>query len=196
MPFTAPGAGEVIAVNRGARRALQSVVIRLEGDDAESFDSWKPSELDTLDQQKVRANLIASGLWTTLRTRPFSRIPAPGATPAAIFVTAIDTNPLAIDPAFFIEQDPEAFDNGLKVLSRIAECPVYLCTAPDSGISCPHPEQFHHVEFEGPHPAGNVGTHIHFLDPVSRNKTVWHIGLQDVIAVAHLFTEGKLLPVR
>ena len=192
VPFTAPGAGEVIAVNRGARRALQSVVIRLEGDDAESFDSWKPSELETLDQQKVRTNLIASGLWTTLRTRPFSRIPAPDATPAAIFVTAIDTNPLAIDAAFFIEQDPEAFDNGLKVLSRIAECPVYLCTAPDSGVSCPHPEQFHHVEFEGPHPAGLVGTHIHFLKPVSKSRTVWHIGYQHVMAFGRLFTTGRL----
>ena len=142
VPFTAPGAGEVIEVNRGARRALQSVVIRLDGDEAETFGSWQASELATLDQQTVRDNLIASGLWTMLRTRPYSRIPAPGETPAAIFVTAIDTNPLAIDPAFFIEQDPEAFENGLKVLSRIADCPVYVCTAPDSGIRCPEGEQF------------------------------------------------------
>ena len=192
VPFTAPGAGEVIAVNRGARRALQSVVIRLEGDDAESFDSWKPSELETLDQQKVRTNLIASGLWTTLRTRPFSRIPAPDETPAAIFVTAIDTNPLAIDPAFFIEQDSEAFENGLKVLSRIADCPIYLCTAPDSGIKCPESDRFRHAEFEGPHPAGLVGTHIHFLEPAGKTKTVWHIGYQHVMAIGNLFTSGRL----
>jgi Na+-transporting NADH:ubiquinone oxidoreductase subunit A len=192
VPFTAPGAGEVIAVNRGARRALQSVVIRLEGDEAESFRSWEVSQLDALDSGEVRGNLIASGLWTTLRTRPFSRIPAPDASPAAIFVTAIDTNPLAIDPAFFIQKDPEAFDNGLKVLSRIAECPIYLCTAPDSGISCPHPEQFHHVEFDGPHPAGLVGTHIHFVMPVGKTRTVWHIGFQHVIAIGRLFTTGRL----
>jgi Na+-transporting NADH:ubiquinone oxidoreductase subunit A len=192
VPFTAPGAGEVIAVNRGAKRALQSVVIRLEGDEAESFKSWEASQLDTLDSEEVRGNLIASGLWTTLRTRPFSRIPAPDASPAAIFVTAIDTNPLAIDPAFFIEQDPEAFDNGLKVLSRIADCPVYLCTAPDSGIHCPHPEQFHHVEFDGPHPAGLVGTHIHFVMPVGKTRTVWHIGYQHVMAIGRLFTTGRL----
>ena len=192
VPFTAPGAGEVIAVNRGARRALQSVVIRLEGDEAESFKSWEPSQLETLDPEEVRGNLIASGLWTTLRTRPFSRIPEPGASPAAIFVTAIDTNPLAIDPAFFIEKDPESFDNGLKVLSRIAECPIYLCTAPDSGIECPHPEQYHHVEFDGPHPAGLVGTHIHFVMPVGKTRTVWHIGYQHVTAIGRLFTTGRL----
>jgi Na+-transporting NADH:ubiquinone oxidoreductase subunit A len=192
VPFTAPGAGEVVAINRGARRALQSVVIRLEGDDAESFKAWDASQLETLDSEEVRGTLVASGLWTTLRTRPFSRIPAPDATPAAIFVTAIDTNPLAVDPAFFIERDPEAFDNGLKVLSRIAECPIYLCTAPDSGIRCPHPEQFHHAEFDGPHPAGLVGTHIHFLMPVGKTRTVWHIGYQHVMAVGRLFTTGRL----
>jgi Na+-transporting NADH:ubiquinone oxidoreductase subunit A len=192
VPFTAPGAGEVIAVNRGARRALQSVVIRLEGDDAESFDSWPAAELATLDQEKVRSNLVASGLWTTLRTRPYSRIPAPDAKPAAIFVTAIDTNPLAIDPAFFIEQDAEAFENGLTVLSGIADCPVYLCTAPDSGIRCPQGEQFRHAEFEGPHPAGLVGTHIHFLEPVGKTKTVWHIGYQHVKSFGRLFTTGRL----
>ena len=192
VPFTAPGAGEVIEVNRGARRALQSVVIRLDGDEAESFGSWQASELATLDQQTVRDNLIASGLWTMLRTRPYSRIPAPGETPAAIFVTATDTNPLAIDPAFFIEQDAEAFENGLKVLSRIADCPVYVCTAPDSGIRCPEGEQFRHAEFEGPHPAGLVGTHIHFLEPVGKNKTVWHIGYHHVMAFARLFTTGRL----
>ena len=192
VPFTAPGAGEVIAVNRGARRALQSVVIRLEGDDAESFGSWPASELATLDQQTIRDNLIASGLWTTLRTRPYSRIPTPDAKPAAIFVTAIDTNPLAIDPAFFIEQDAEAFENGLTVLSGIADCPVYVCTAPDSGIRCPQGEQFRHAEFEGPHPAGLVGTHIHFLEPVSKTRTVWHIGYQHVISLGRLFTTGRL----
>ncbi len=192
VPFTAPGAGEVIAVNRGARRALQSVVIRLEGDDAESFKSWPASELGSLDQQEVRDNLIACGLWTTLRTRPFSRIPVPDATPAAIFVTAIDTNPLAVDPAFFIEQDAEAFQNGLTVLSRVADCPIYLCTAPDSGIKCPDSDRFRHAEFEGPHPAGLVGTHIHFLEPVGKTKTVWHIGYQHVMAIGKLFISGRL----
>ncbi len=192
VPFTAPGAGEVIAVNRGARRALQSVVIRLEGDDTETFESWPASSLATLDQQTVRENLIASGLWTTLRTRPFSRIPAPDATPAAIFVTATDTNPLAIDPAFFIDQDAEPFNDGLTVLSRIADCPIYLCTAPDSGIRCPESDQFRHAEFQGPHPAGLVGTHIHFLEPVGKTRTVWHIGYQHVTALGRLFTSGRL----
>jgi len=192
IPFTAPGTGEVIAVNRGARRALQSVVIRLEGDEAEQFASWPAAELARLDAQAVRDNLIASGLWTTLRTRPFSRIPKPDASPAAIFVTAIDTNPLAADPAFLIGQAADMFSAGLEILSRLTDNPIYVCTAPDSGVPCPDGGRFRHAEFEGPHPAGLVGTHIHFLEPVGKNRSVWHIGYQHVIAIGRLFTSGRL----
>ena len=52
------------------------------------------------------------------------------------------------------------------------------------------------AQFDGPHPAGLVGTHIHFLDPVNERKVVWHIGYQDVIAVGHLFSTGKLMTER
>jgi Na+-transporting NADH:ubiquinone oxidoreductase subunit A len=140
----------------------------------------------------VRKNLLDSGLWTALRTRPFSKIPAPDAEARAIFITAIDTNPLAADPVVVIKRDPEAFANGLAVLSRLTDGPVYVCTAPDSGVAVPDSESFQHAEFSGPHPAGLAGTHIHFLEPVSEQKIVWHIGYQDVIATGKLFTTGRL----
>ncbi len=190
--FTSPGCGTVTAVNRGERRILQSVVIELDGDDALEFASYRAGDLAGLDSQAVRDNLLASGLWTALRTRPFSKIPAPDAEPRSIFVTAIDTNPLAADPAVIIRRDPEGFANGLAVLSHLTEGPVYVCTALGSGIAVPDSGKFRHAEFSGPHPAGLAGTHIHLLDPVSENKTVWHIGYQDVIAYGRLFTSGRL----
>ena len=193
--FTAPGAGEVTAINRGAKRALQSVVVRLEGDAAEAFDSYSPDELPKLGRAAVRENLLASGLWTAFRTRPFSRIPAPDTLPAAIFVTAIDTNPLAANPAIVIGEAAAAFACGLSVVARLTDGHVYVCTATDSGVRCPDSEQFRHAEFSGPHPAGLVGTHIHFLEPVGEKKTVWHLGYQDVVAIGELFTSGRL-PVR
>jgi Na+-transporting NADH:ubiquinone oxidoreductase subunit A len=190
--FTSPGAGVVTQVNRGERRVLQSVVVRLEGDDEETFDAWSPDRIDKLGGSEVRRNLLASGLWTAFRSRPFSHVPAPDSTPRAIFVTAIDTNPLAADPAFIINTDTEAFARGLQLVSRLTDGRVYLCTAFDSGIQCPADEQFQLAEFAGPHPAGLVGTHIHFLEPVGENKVVWHVGYQDVIAVGKLFTSGRL----
>ncbi len=190
--FTSPGAGIVVAVNRGERRVLQSVVIELDGDDAVQFDTCASDKLASLDPAEVRKNLLASGLWTALRTRPFSKIPAVDASPHAIFVTAIDTNPLAVDPRIVISADADAFQQGLDIVGRLTDGPVYVCTARDSGISVPDGGSFRHAEFSGPHPAGLVGTHIHLLEPVSEQKTVWHIGYQDVIAFAKLFATGRL----
>ncbi len=188
--FTSPGSGTVAAVNRGDRRMLQSVVIDLDGDDAESFD--RSDSIDSLSAEDVRKNLQASGLWSALRTRPFSKIPAVDSSPRAVFVTAIDSNPLAADPAVVIGENADAFQRGLRIVAKLTDGPVYLCTAPGSGIEGPGGDQFRHAEFSGPHPAGLVGTHIHLLEPVSEQKIVWHIGYQDVIAVARLFETGRL----
>lgn len=192
VSFTAPGAGTVSAVNRGERRILQSVVIDLDGDDAVEFARCDTGRFDGLDGDEVRENLLASGLWTAFRTRPFSKIPAPAASPRAIFVTAVDTNPLAADPAAVIATDPGAFRLGLTLVSKLVRGPVYVCTAGTANIECQIDEPFRHVTFEGPHPAGLVGTHIHFLEPVSESRVIWHIGYQDVMAIARLFTTGRL----
>ncbi len=184
--YTAPGAGIVKAIHRGQRRVLNSVVIELAGDDALS---WSPNENDAA---AIRKLLCEAGLWTALRTRPFGRIPKPDAKPNSIFVTAINTNPLAGDPALVIGEDREAFERGIAVIAKLTDGKVFICTRPGAGVPCPDDEQFVLAGFDGPHPAGLVGTHIHFLDPVSTKKTVWHIGYQNVMAIGRLFRDGSL----
>lgn len=188
--FTAPGAGIVKAVNRGERRVLQSVVIELEGDEQITFASYAAETLGSLAQEHVRENLQQSGLWTALRTRPYSKVPAIDATPRSIFVTAMDTHPLAADPAVIIAEYAEDFSHGLAVLSRLAK--VFLCKA--DGVTLPGEtlDNVHTQAFSGPHPAGLPGTHIHYLDPVNAERTVWQIGYQDVIAIGKLFVTGQL----
>lgn len=189
--FTAPGAGVVKAINRGERRVLESVVIELSDvEESVEFASYGADQLGSLTRQQVEENLVASGMWTTLRTRPFSKIPALGSTPSSIFVTAIDTNPLAVDPQVVISAQSDAFAQGLAVLTCLGAGKVYLCTAP--GLEIPQVAGVVHETFAGKHPAGNPGTHIHFLDPVTRTKQAWYVGYQDVIAIGKLFTTGKL----
>ncbi len=190
VKFTAPIAGTVKEINRGAKRVLQSVVIAAAGDAAERFEQYSADQLSTLSAEQVKENLVNSGLWVALRTRPFSRSPAIDSTPAAIFVNAMDTNPLAADPAVIINAEAEAFTQGLTVLSRLTEGKMYLTKK--AGVTLPTVAQATVAEFDGPHPAGLVGTHIHMLDAVSAKKVVWHIGYQDVIAIGKLFTTGEL----
>ncbi|WP_069384242.1 Na(+)-translocating NADH-quinone reductase subunit A [Halomonas caseinilytica] len=191
--FTAPAAGEVVAINRGEKRKLLSVVIKVDDtEDAVSFTAHGRDKLASLERQAVVDQLVESGLWTALRTRPYSRTPALDAKPENIFVTAIDTHPLCADPAGIINEQAEAFEDGLKVLTRLTEGKVFLCSAPDASLPGDNVDGVATETFSGPHPAGLVGTHIHHLSPVALHKSVWHIGYQDVIAFGKLFAEGKL----
>ena len=188
--YTAPAAGTVVAINRGERRVFQSLVIDIDGDASETFETYSVEKLDTLDRADVIENLVKSGQWTALRTRPFSKVPAADTMASSIFVTAMDTNPLSADPAVIIGQRREDFTSGLKILARLTNGPVNLCVAPNSTIPGDDIDGVREIAFSGPHPAGLTGTHIHFVDPVSIDKTVWSIGYQDVIAIGALFTTG------
>lgn len=190
--FTAPASGTISAIHRGERRVLQSVVIDVDGDDAVHFPRYELADLAALTREAVQQQLMESGMWTAFRTRPFSKIPAPASVPAAIFVTAIDTNPLAADPQPIILAQREAFDAGLTLLTRLTDGKVHVCQASGGKLGGHPVGQVTFNQFAGPHPAGLVGTHIHFLEPVSLKKQVWHLNYQDVIAVGKLFLEGEL----
>ena len=188
--FTAPASGVVAKINRGARRVFQSIVIDVQGDEQVDFKQYSASELVALPVADLVAQLVESGLWTAFRTRPYSKAPAVDAQPTAIFVQAMDTNPLAVDPVVVIAEQAEAFALGLTLLTKLTLGKVWLCKAP--GAKIPSAEGVTVEEFGGVHPAGNPGTHIHFLAPVSVKRTVWTIGYQDVIAIAKLFSTGQL----
>ncbi len=190
--FTAPASGTVVAIHRGERRVLQSVVIRLEGDRQREFTRYDVADLPSLTRQAVQAQLLESGLWTALRTRPFSKTPVPGTMPAAIFVTAMDTNPLSADPQPLILAQRQAFDAGLTLLTHLTDGKVHVCQASGGKLGGHSQGKVTFNTFAGPHPAGLPGTHIHFLEAVSLTKQVWHLNYQDVIAIGKLFTTGEL----
>ena len=193
VKYTAPAAGTIKAVHRGAKRVLLSVEIEVaDKEESVSFKQYSADELSGLQAAAVREQLIDSGVWTVLRSRPFGKVPAPDAMPASIFVTAMDTNPLAANPDVIIADQEQAFRDGLVVLSKLTEGPVWVCKSAQSRLPSFAAGQVREETFAGPHPAGNVGTHIHFLDPVSAKKSVWTVGYQDVIAIGKLFTTGEL----
>ena len=192
--YPSPGRGVVTAINRGARRVLESVVVSLQDSGAEDlrFEALTARQVAALDGDAVRARMLRSGLWTAFRTRPFSRVPPSGGRPRAIFVTAIDTRPLALDPAVVVARDSEHFAHGLRLLTRLTQGSVWLCTAPDWNISLPGIDRVHHATFSGPHPSGLPGTHMHLLDPVGPDRSHWHINFQDVTALGRLFHRGVI----
>ncbi len=193
--FTSPATGEVIKIQRGAKRKFEAIIIRIEGDEERLFPIPENFGPDGLTGDDIRDTMIKSGLWTALRTRPYDKIPQVNSRPNALFITAMDTRPLAADPAVIISEYQDDFLLGLKMVQRLAPT-TFLCTNGSPEIPGRDIGGIIHAEFHGPHPAGLPSTHIHFLDPVHRKKTVWFIGYPDVIAVGHLFRTGRLMTER
>ena len=191
---TSPAGGTILAINRGKRRVFQTLEIRpnSEKEPYKEFENYKGPRLDELTRDKVVALMVESGLWVSLRERPFSKVPPIDTMPHSLFITATDTNPLAPNPSPIISRYNKDFTNGMEVLSNLTKGVIHLVKNKGLHIEIPRGKSIQVHEFEGVHPAGNVGTHIHFLDPVSLEKRVWHIGYQDVIALGKLFTTGKL----
>ena len=195
VTYTAPGAGKVAAINRGYQRRLLSVVIELEGDAQVEFNQYSAVQLPELSRDTVIADLVKSGLWTAIRKRPFSKVPDPQATPKALFVSAMDTNPLAAKPAVVIKEQLADFVLGINLLALLPENQLFLCLDPRDEAELAGQSYRDNViteQFAGPHPAGLVGTHMHYLRPAGVGNEVWHVGYQDVIAIGKLFTTGQL----
>ncbi|WP_068117197.1 Na(+)-translocating NADH-quinone reductase subunit A [Tropicimonas marinistellae] len=188
--FTAPASGRVRAINRGARRVLQSVVIDIDdvADQGEDFGTLG----DAGDTDAIIDKLCRSGLWASFRARPYSRIPDPSSRPAALYVTAMDSEPLAADAAVVIGDAPEAFAAGLAAVAQLSDGKTWLCHATGASIPGGDIAGVEVATFSGPHPAGLPGTHVHFLEPPTAQKTVWTISYQDVIAIGRLMTTGFL----
>ena len=186
--YTAPASGKIVAVNRGPKRILESVEIEISENDETDPRGVTPKPQHG-GRDAIVESLVASGLWTSLRTRPFSKVANPKQIPHALFITAIDTNPLAADPVVVLRGNEDCFAHGIEILTQLTEGKTYLCKSPGSPISGQGCEI---VEFAGPHPAGLVGTHIHYLNPVGPNKAVWHVNYQDVIAIGAYFLNGEL----
>ncbi len=190
--YTAPASGKVVEVNRGAKRKFVSLVIEVQGDERAEFPGVRGIPVASLGREQVSAQLRACGLWTSLRTRPYGQVPTAGSVPHSIFVTAMDTNPLAADPNVVLAGQKDHFVAGLEAISQLTDGAVYVCRGEKGDIPGGELPLISMQTFAGPHPAGLVGTHIHFLDPVGPNKTVWYLNYQDVIAIGSFFQNGVL----
>jgi Na+-transporting NADH:ubiquinone oxidoreductase subunit A len=192
--YCSPAQGVVAAINRGPRRILDSVVIRLQALGLEDvhFEPLSTEQRDTIKRTEVAERLQKTGLWAAFQTRPFSQTPLADSSPDAIFVTALDSRPLCPEPAVIARTDPESFIAGLRLLPLLTNGAIYLCKGPEWDIETPAIERLEQVTFSGPHPAGLAGTHIHHLHPVSTERVVWHIDYQDVMAIGKFFTDGEI----
>ena len=191
IQFTAPISGKVTEIRRGAKRVMLEVVIESDGKfDALDFGKADP---DKLDRDAITKRLLDSGVWPMIRQRPYSIIANPADNPKAIFVSGFDTAPLAPDFDLIAHGNGAEFQAGLDVLTKLTDGKVHLNVDAKNTTSKVflNSKNVQINRFSGPHPAGNVSTHISRVDPLNKGETIWYVGPQEVLSIGRLFTEGK-----
>jgi len=196
VKYTSPGWGKIIAVNRGKKTKFESAIVDLTGEAAAVFLDNPDKPVGDYSSKEISNTLIEAGLWPTFRTRPYGKVPAIDSTPSALFVTAIDTEPLAPPPERIVDRCSNDYGRGLQLLRRMVEVPIHYCTGHRELLPCEKVDGLSYWTFSGPHPVGLASPHIHCLEPVHEKKRVWHIGYQDIIAIGYLLCTGELMTER
>ena len=189
LQFVSPVSGKVVAVNRGERRRVLSVVVESDG----KFESveYKAKDVLSLSSDEVKADLLKAGLFAFMRQRPYDVIANPSDAPRAIYVSAFDSKPLAVNFEIALKGNEDDFQTGLDALSRIAPVHLGICACQKS-TALLVAKNVTTTIFKGPHPAGNVGVQINKTAPVNKGEIVWTIGAEEVIFIGRLFNKGKV----
>ena len=192
--FVAPLSGKVTEINRGERRKLLSVVVESDGkNEVAPVGAWSVDQVSKMERAEISAHLQDSGLWPYLISRPFGKIADPNHPPRDIFISAMDTAPLAADPNFLLEGEEENFQSGLDVLQKLTDGKVYLSVDGNRAKIAPAFERATGVEkntFYGKHPAGNVGVQIHHIKALGRGEHVWQVAPYAVALIGQFFKTG------
>jgi len=196
IKFTSPVSGSVVSVERGDRRKLLEVIVEKNGTGYVDFGKADPEKLSA---EQIKEHLLSSGLWPAIRQRPYHVVANPNDQPKSIFISGFDTAPLAPDYNYILENSSVAdFRTGISALTKLTDGRINLILKGNGNDN----KIFDGIEgveksyFSGPHPAGNVGVHIHHLDPLNKGEIIWFVNFQDVISIGRLFVEGVYKPER
>jgi len=192
IQVASPVSGKVIAINRGAKRALLSIVIETDGQqNSEAFQKFTFEQIKNISKADAVGFLLKGHLWPAIRQRPFSKVASPVEKPKAVFVHAMNTEPLALDIDFILEGREQEFQAGLNIIKRLTDGDVHVCVKQGSrSKALTQSEGVRMHSFVGPHPAGNVSTHIHRVDPINKGDLVWYVEAQDVLRIGSFFLNG------
>lgn len=190
VKFTSPVSGTLKQIVRGDRRRILAFVIEPDGqNESVKFEVENPAKMG---REKVIETLLNAGAWPLIKQRPYDIIANPSQTPKAIFVSGFDSAPLAPDYDFILTGQQAEFQMGIDVLKMLTDGQVHLSYNGEYPISKVYSSvqgaEIH--DFEGPHPAGNVGVQINHIDSINKGEIVWTVNPQDLLIIGRLFSKG------
>jgi Na+-transporting NADH:ubiquinone oxidoreductase subunit A len=187
--FPTPVSGEIIEIERGAKRKILAVKILAD----KELKYASVSVPKTLNSQSVKDTLLEANCWTFILQRPYNTIADPNVAPKGIFISTFDSAPLAPDYDFILGRRKAEFDKGCEVLQILSGGNLHLGKAANSNLSISTGETH---TFSGKHPVGNVGVQIHHINPIQKGEVAWHLNPQDVCIIGSLFLTGQYNPTR
>lgn len=194
VKFGSPVSGKVLSVERGERRKILEIVIERNGDDYIDFGKADPSQLE---RKEIIERLLTAGVWPVIRQRPYHIVADPEDLPKAIFISGFDSSPLAPDYNFIMQNVNASYlRTGISAVSKLTDGKTNLVLRgkEESDQVLGNIRGVEISYFSGPHPSGNVGVHIHHLDPLNKGEVIWFVGLQDILTIGRLFEEGIYKP--
>jgi len=187
--YCTPASGIVKAIVRGEKRRILQVLI--ETGSEQVYRQSDPMNVGNASAEEVKTSMLANGLWPLVKQRPLDVVADPNQSPKAIFVTAFDSSPLAPDFNFVLEGREKDLQAGLMALSKLTTGKVHFNINPDQSTTFSGLTGVEINNFSGKHPAGNVGTQIHHIDPINKGEFTWTLNAIDVAIIGHFFNTGK-----
>ena len=194
VKYCAPVSGEIVEIKRGEKRKLLEIRILADKEIVyEKFKNYSVSDLVKIDKNEVIDLLLQSGVWPNIIQRPYGIVANPEETPKSIFISTFDTHPLAPDYDFTLSGEEHNFQAGIDILRKLTNGKIHLGLNGNGEVSSvfSHTKNVELHSISGKHPAGNVGVHIHHIDPISKGDLVWTVDPYGVVQIGKLFLEGK-----
>lgn len=191
IKIPSPVSGTISEVLRGAKRKM--LEIRIDSDGKDDYVDYGKQDISGLTEEKIKSQLVESGLWSFVRQRPYTVVANPADKPKAIFVSGFDSAPLAANTDFVLKGKEKSFQAGLDVLAKLSSH-VYLGVSPKTTSKALLNAKGVEINtFDGPHPAGNVGIQIYKISPINKGEVVWVVQAQDVPTIGDLFLTGQYI---
>jgi Na+-transporting NADH:ubiquinone oxidoreductase subunit A len=189
MFFVSPVSGELIEIERGARRRI--LTLKILADKEQHFLTHSKLDVASATTQDIKGYLLKGGCWPFIKQRPYDVIADPDTNPKAIFISAYQTAPLAADYDYVLQGKENELQAAITALGKLTPGKVHLSigaksNSPLAGING---AEIHKVS--GPHPAGLVGTQINKIDPINKGELVWTVAPQDLVMMGEFLLTGK-----
>ncbi len=189
LMFVSPVSGELIEINRGARRRILSLRILADKEQVSAVHAIL--DVEKASKEEVKKYLLKSGCWPFIKQRPYDIIANPDANPKSIFISGYTTAPLAADSDYVLKGKENELQAAVTALGKLTPGKVHVSVGKSSAstLSVLQGVELHKVS--GPHPAGLVGTQINKIDPINKGETVWTVSAQDLVIIGELLLTGK-----